>query len=577
MAKTPDRKESKVEGIKRDSQRLRGGIEETLGSASTHFEEADTQALKFHGVYQQDDLDARRDRKKAGLEPAYSFMVRVALPGGRLTTKQYLELDAIADAYGGGSLRITTRQGIQFHGVLKRDLKDTIARINQRLMTTLAACGDVERNVMTCPAPLDDEAHVLLRRFSQEIAEQLRPATRAYHEIWLDEEKVETTQESEPFYGEQYLPRKFKTGIALADDNCIDVFSYDCGLIAIVEGGGVRGFNVVVGGGMGMSHGNASTYAKLAEPLGFIDVEHAVETVRTVAAIFRDHGNRADRKHARLKYLIDEWGMERFAEQFRGRVSFALEPYVETPSPGGPDHLGRHDCGDACFYGVHVPNGRIIDRGDVRIKTALREIVQKFRPEISLTPQQNLLFTQLQSAAVDDVEAILARHNVRLPRSLSGVRRYAMACPAMPTCGLAITESERMMPSLLDQLEAEFALLGLADEPMALRMTGCPNGCARPYTADLSFVGRKPGGKYNIYVGGGLSGDRVVDLFAEDVDSDEIISVLRPLFIRWATERRDGEGLGDFYQRFAQNTTPRTRISGSEAPTRATLSLEVLP
>lgn len=579
MADTPaKKKESKVEAVKRDSRRLRGSVEATLASGATHFEEADTQVLKVHGVYQQDDRDARRGRKAEGLEPAYSFMVRVALPGGRLTAEQYLELDAIAEAYGGGSLRITTRQGIQFHGILMHDLKDTVARINERLMTTFAACGDVERNVMTCPAPLQDKAHVLLRRLSEEIARELRPATRAYHEIWLDEERVASSQESEPFYGEQYLPRKFKTGIATAEDNCIDVYSYDCGLIAIVEGGAVKGFNVVVGGGMGMSHGNASTYAKLAEPLGFIDVAHAVETVRAIAAIFRDHGNRADRKHARLKYLIDEWGMERFAVEFRRRVPFVLEPFAAMPPPSGPDHLGRHDCdGDATFYGVHVANGRIIDRDGVQIKTALREIVERLRPGISLTPQQNLLFTRLQPAAVDVVEEILARHGVRLPRSLSGVRRYAMACPAMPTCGLAITESERMMPTLLDELESEFAALGLSDEPIAVRMTGCPNGCARPYTADLAFVGRKPGGKYNIYVGGGLSGDRVVDLFAEDVDAEGLVGALRPLLSGWAADRREGEGLGDYYQRLAQNAEPRRRVSGSETPTQASLSLKVLP
>ncbi|MCG8406332.1 MAG: NADPH-dependent assimilatory sulfite reductase hemoprotein subunit [Phycisphaerales bacterium] len=577
MPSNNGKKESKVEAAKKKSKLLRGKIAETLASEATHFEHDDTQVLKFHGVYQQDDRDVRRERKQAGQEADYSFMVRVALPGGLLSGDQYLSLDRIADDYANGTLRITTRQGIQFHGVYKKDLKSTIAGINQRLMTTLSACGDVERNVMACPAPLGDAAHVLLQETAREIAVQLRPASRAYHEIWLDEEKVVSTLEKEPFYGDQYLPRKFKTGIALDSDNCIDVYSYDCGLVAVLKDGRIQGYQVLIGGGMGMSHGKADTFARLAEPMGYIGPEHAVETVRTVAAVFRDHGNRADRKHARLKYLLEEWGIDRFREEFRQRVDFELAPPVSLPTPEFHDHLGRNEQGDGkWFYGIFVENGRIADRDGCRLKSALRSIIETHRPGVRLTSSQNLLLTDLDESALVEIEKGLTDHGVAFVGELSAARRYSMACPALPTCGLAITESERVMPSVVDRIEAELERLGLSDVPLTLRMTGCPNGCARPYTADIAFVGRKPGEQYNVYVGGGLAGDRVADLLAEDVPVDELVAAIRPLLERWAGQRRDGEGLSDFYQRLFPRELPRMKITGAEEPTQGRISLEVL-
>lgn len=566
MSSERQKSESKVEAAKRNSRQLRGTIAQTLASDATHFVEDDAQILKPHGVYQQDDREHRHERREQGVGKAYMFMIRCAIPGGSLTAEQYLALDALADPCANGTLRITTRQGFQFHRVLMDNLKAAVAGINRAMLTTLGACGDNGRNVMTCPAPLADEPHVRLREVAGEVARQLRPATRAYHEIWLGGEKLASTEPEEPFYGEQYLPRKFKTAIALDTDNCVDVYNDDCGLIAIVRDGRITGFNVLVGGGLGMTHNKADTVARLAEPLGFVLPTHAVETVRAVAAIFRDHGNRADRRHARLKYLLAEWGIERFREEFRRRVAFELAPSAPLPPPVFHDHLGaaRQDDG-RWFYGVFVENGRIADRPDERMRTALRTVIDRHRPRVVLTPHQNMLLGDLTETALADVRSTLKAHGVRLTEELSAVRRYAMACPALPTCGLALAESERAMPGVLDRFEAELASLGLRDVPITFRMTGCPNGCARPYTADIAFVGRRPGA-YHIYVGGGLPGDRVVDLFAADVPVDKLVETLRPLLTAWARDRRDGEGFGDYYQRRLGRSTRRTLITGNETP-----------
>jgi sulfite reductase beta subunit-like hemoprotein len=570
-----DIKESKVEKLKKASRHLRGTIAEELAQPTTHFADETTQLLKFHGTYQQDDRDERRELRAKGEEEAYSFMIRCAIPGGVLSAEQYLALDDLADRYAGGAMRITTRQGIQYHGVLKRDLKATIAEINAQLVTTLSACGDVQRNVMTCPAPLADRPHAMLRAIARRIAEELRPESRAYHEIWLDGKKELTTEDKEPFYGDAYLPRKFKSGISLAHDNCVDIYSYDAGLIAILDHDRLIGFNVVVGGGMGMTHNKADTFARLADPLGFVDPDHGVETIKTVAAIFRDFGNRGDRRHARLKYLMEEWGVEKFREEFRRRVSFPLHAWRDTPRPGFQDHLGHHDQPDGkCFYGVFVENGRIRDEDTRRVKTGLRDIVQRHRPGVVLTAQQSLLLTDLDPAAAGDVEGRLSDHGIRLMPQLSAARRFSMACPALPTCGLAMAESERLMPSVVDRFEELLDSLGLRDDPMTLRMTGCPNGCARPYTADIAFVGRRPD-VYHVYVGGGLSGDRVADLFAADVPVADLTAALRPLLTAWSKQRKGDEGLSDFYQRLMHPGSPRRLITGAESPTRDLVQLEM--
>jgi sulfite reductase beta subunit-like hemoprotein len=559
--------ESKVEVAKRHGRHLRGTIAETLASDRTHFSGDDASLLKFHGSYQQDDRDQRRLLEAAGLEKAYSFMVRVAIPAGQITAEQYLALEQIADRQGNATLRVTTRQGFQFHGVLKGDLKPAIAGINHALLTTIAACGDVQRNVMGCSAPLGDADHAAVRAVAEALARELRPETKAYYEIWLDGQKQVSTEQEEPFYRDVYLPRKFKAAVGLSTDNCVDIWAQDVGLLAIVRDGRITGYNLLVGGGLGMTHNKGDTTARLAEVLGFVPTEHAVEAVRIVAAIFRDHGNRSDRRHARLKYLLAEWGTPRFREEFQRRASFPLVAPVALPSLPFHDHLGRHRQRDGqWFYGVFIQSGRIVDTGEQRIKSALHEIVTRLRPGVRLTAQQNLLLTDLDADAVETVERILEAHGVTLPTRLSAARRFSMACPALPTCGLAVAESERALPDILDRFEAELAELGLRDAPLTIRMTGCPNGCARPYTADLAFVGRSLG-LYHVYVGGGLAGDRLVDLYRADVHLDDLLESVRPLLQRWAAERHEGEGLGDFYQRLMGLRARRTMVTGRELPT----------
>lgn len=567
--------ESKVEGIKKSSRHLRGTIADTIAAGLTHFTEDDTTLLKFHGVYQQDDRDIRQERRKAGLEEAYSFMVRCAIPAGVLTSQQLVSLLDIGEKYANGTIRVTTRQGIQYHGVLMGNLKKNIAGINKALLTTLSACGDVERNVMACSAPLHDPAHVLVRKLAREIATQLRPATHAYHEIWLDDEKHLSTEQEEPFYGDHYLPRKFKTAISMSDDNCVDVYNNDAGLIAVIEGDKVAGFNVLVGGGMGMTHGKADTVARLAEPVGYVATDHGVEAIRTIAAIFRDFGNRADRRHARIKYLINERGIEWFRDEFRRRALFDLHDSRPLPRPHFHDHLGRHSQDDGqWFYGLYIENGRVADREDAQLKSALRTIATHLNPGVTLTAQQNILLTGLTQSGVTDLEQMLLDHGVTPTEKLSGVRRFSMACPALPTCGLAMAESERLMPSVVDMFEHELTLLGLRDAPFTMRMTGCPNGCARPYTADISFVGRRPD-VYHVYVGGGMEGDRAVDLFAADVSVADLVPLLRPLLQKYAIDRRNGENLSDFYHRLMGHTETRRSITGRENPTKDLVQLAI--
>ncbi len=565
--------ESKVEVAKRQGRRLRGTIAETLASGATHFGADDQTLLKFHGTYQQDNRDQRKARG-GDEEKSYSFMVRVALPGGTLTAAQYLAFDDLAERHANGTLRVTTRQGFQFHGVLKDGLKSSIAGINAALATTLAACGDVRRNVMACPVDLTDPAHAAVHRAAGRIAEELSPRTGAYHEIWLDgERQVTTEREEEPFYGSQYLPRKFKTGVALSSDNCIDIYSQDAGLLAVLEEGRIRGFNVLVGGGLGMTHGKGDTIARLAETLGFVAEAHGAAAIRVVAAIFRDHGNRKDRRHARLKYLLNEWGLERFREEFVRRADFPLLPPVELPVPEFHDHLGPERTRDGSWsYGIFIQSGRIADTAQHPLRSTLRKLIDQHRPGLALTGQQNLLLTGLTEAETRLIDHELRAAGITPATALNPARRYSMACPALPTCGLAVAESERLLPEVLDGIEAELTSLGLEDRPITIRMTGCPNGCARPYTADLAFVGRSLG-LYQVYVGGSLAGDRVADLYLSQVRTAHLLESLRPLFHRWAAESLPGEALGDFYQRLVPRDAPRRAVTGREAPTAELVQL----
>lgn len=572
-------KQSKAELAKRASNYLRGTITQTLASDAPCFGHDDELILKFHGIYQQEDRDAREASKAIGGDKEHIFMVRARIPGGVLTADQYLALDTLADRVTSNrSLRITTRQGLQFHGVLKDNLRPTLAEINRVMLSTLAACGDVCRNVMACPAPLLGKRYQALRELAACIAQEVAPKTRAYHEIWLDGRRVADTEPVEPLYGQAYLPRKFKVGIALPEDNSIDVCSQCLGLLAVVERDEIQGFDVLVGGGFGLTHRKVETFARLATPLGYVEARHAVELVKIVAEMFRDHGDRADRRHARLKYVVHEWGIDKFREEFRRRASFELKPWVELGPLGFNDYLGPHPQGEGqSFYGLFIENGRLIDTAVSRTKTAIRKIIQTLKPGVILTPNQNILFTDLAEGDLTKIGAVLAAYNVpRLPQ-ISAARRYSMACPALPTCGLALAESERELPGVIDELENELVRLGLQDEPITVRMTGCPNGCARPYTADISFVGRKPD-IYDINVGGRLAGDRLVDLYAENVPRAELVMSLRPLLEAWARQRRPQEGLGDFYQRVYGTGQPKTILSGAkDNPARPRVENQAAP
>jgi sulfite reductase (ferredoxin) len=546
---------SPVEGIKDGSRQLRGTIALDLIRDIDHFGESDKQLLKFHGTYQQEDRDARKSRRKDGVGKHYMFMVRCKIPGGRVIAAQYLALDDLASRCGNGTLRITSRQGIQFHGVLKSHLQETIAGINACLLTTLGACGDVERNVMACPAPhRHDAAHDELQETARTLAAHLAPRTRAYHEIWLNGRPVTETDTSphdiEPLYGKVYLPRKFKTGLALPEDNCIDVYAQDLGLLAIVEDGHIAGFNVLVGGGMGMTHGNASTFPHMARPICYVPAGSVVVAAEAVLRLFRDHGNRADRKRARIKYLVHDWGVERFREVLAGYLGGAsLTPPKPIDVSGFDTHLGWHEQGDGkWYYGLSVENGRIKDEGDERLRTGLRAVVVRFQPGIRLTPLQDILLCDVEAGDRVELEKTLREHGVRLSDAVSQLRRHSMACPAIPTCGLAISESERALPGIIDELETELKRLGLGNEKLGVRMTGCPNGCVRPYQSDIGLVGRS-GDKYTLFVGGHILGHRLNFQMKDLVSRAEIVPTLVPILERFRAERQGGESFGDYCHR----------------------------
>lgn len=558
--------QSGTELVKLASRHLRGALREALADDSSFFNEDNRAILKFHGIYQQDDRD-KRVKRGDPTEKAWQMMIRLSAPGGILTADQYLALDSLASQYGNDTLRITTRQSIQFHGVLKRNLKALVAAINAVRLSTIAACGDVSRNVMATPVPIDDEIHREVQRIALEIALDLRPRTNAYCEIWLDGECVADSRDEEPLYRDSYLPRKFKVGVGIDTDNSVDLYTYDCGLVAITRNGAIVGYNLLAGGGFGLTHNKASTFARIADTLAFVEPKHAAAAVRAVCEIFRDHGNRSDRRHARLKYLLEEWGVERFLAELQRRVEFPLQAPAEVGTPQQLDYLGVHPQGNGRFFaGVFVQSGRIIDGDTMRIRSAFREIVTRLRPGVRLTPMQSIIFTDLDETGVAELQDILMTHGVPAAESLSNAVRYSLACPGMPTCGLALADSERALPDVLSSLEAELERLGASDVPLTVRMTGCPNGCARPFNADIGLVGRRPG-VYHVYLGGSLRGDRMADLFAADVKADQITSTLAPFLERFALERQHGEGIGDFYQRTVGNQTTRRLITGSETPT----------
>lgn len=551
---TPDPTPAKAlvanEGIKAESHHLRGQLAAEMADVSTGaISEPSGQLTKFHGLYLQDDRDLRNALKKAGQEKAFAFMLRVRLPGGRATPQQWRVLDQLADDMASPSLKLTTRQTFQFHGVLKGHVKPLIQGMHQVLLDSIAACGDVNRNVMAPPnpehSPLLGEVYEHARAWS----EHALPKTRAYHEIWLDEEMVAGGEEKEPMYGDTYLPRKFKAGFALPPVNDVDIFSQDIGFIAIEEDGRLAGYNVTLGGGQGMAHGNVQTFARLADVIGFI-APHQVNAIgEAVLTTQRDFGDRTNRRHARLKYTIEDRGVAWFKGEVERRSGIALGPARPFAFTTIEDPLGWHACADGTwFYGLHLLSGRIRDRAGWPMKTALREVAGMHTGDFRLTPSQNLTISGVTPAQKPAIDAILAKHGLDQENKRSGLRRNALSCVALPTCGLAVAESERVLPQILEKFETVFEEAGLREDAISLRITGCPNGCARPYLAEIGFVGRAAN-KYALFLGAAYNGTRLNRLVAPSITIDDAVTMLTPIIKRYATDRLAGEGFGDFCER----------------------------
>jgi sulfite reductase (NADPH) hemoprotein beta-component len=551
---TPAKEPSKNEGIKEASHYLRGTILEGLANTSTGaVAEDDTQLLKFHGTYQQDNRDLRNERRKQKLEKAFIFMVRVRVPGGVVTPDQWLEIDRLSDQYANGTIKLSTRQAFQLHGILKGNLKSTIKEINEALLDTLAACGDVNRNVMCNPNPNLSAIHAQVLDYARQISAHLSPRTPAYHEIWLDKERVaggdtgagdeDTADPVEPLYGKHYLPRKFKIGIAVPPSNDVDVYSQDLSFIAIVEDNRLVGFNVGVGGGMGMSHGNKATYPRLADLLGFCTPEQAVDVAEKVLLVQRDYGDRSDRKHARLKYTIQDHGLPWFRNQVEKRLGYKL-PYARSFyfTDNGDRYGWTNGTDGKQHLTLFIEGGRV--RG--KQKEGLREIAKIHQGDFRLTANQNLIIGSVPATERPRIESLLQQYGLdQTWQNVTGLRLGGMACVALPTCGLALAESERNLPNLIDELEKVVRAAGLAEQSIHIRSSGCPNGCARPYLGEIGLVGKAPG-KYNLYLGAAHNGTRLNKLYKESITNEQIVAELTPIIQRYAVERKAEEPFGDF-------------------------------
>lgn len=540
-----------MERIKTDSDYLRGSIVEGLADRVTGaIAEEDTKLLKFHGSYMQDDRDIRDERRKQKLEPAYSFMIRVRAPGGASTAAQWIAMDDIANTYANNTIKLTTRQAFQFHGVLKHNLKQTMKDINQSLLDTLAACGDVNRNVMCNPNPYQSDVHSEVNQIASDISRHLSPKTQAYHEIWLDGEKVLDTsdEEPEPIYGKTYLPRKFKIGIAVPPSNDIDVYSQDIGLIAILENDELIGFNITVGGGMGMKHGDTATYPQVGRLIGYFPKEEVVDVCEKILTVQRDYGNREVRTNARFKYTVDRLGVDWIKNEINNRLGWKLEEARPYHFDDNGDRYGWTEGSGQWHYTLFVQNGRVKDTEEYKLKTALRNIAEIHTGDFRLTPNQNLVIANVSADKKPEIEKIIAEYGITDGENYTGLRQNSMACVAFPTCGLAMAESERYLPSLISKIENLLDEAGLNEEEITIRMTGCPNGCARPALAEIAFIGKGPG-KYNMYLGGGFTGDRLNKIYKENIGEAEILESLKPILIQYAKERNEGEHFGDFVVR----------------------------
>jgi sulfite reductase (ferredoxin) len=562
-----DTKRSKVEDIKENSHFLREPLASELLADTNHFSEHAIQILKFHGSYQQDN----RDHRAKGQEKEYQMMLRTRNPGGFIAPELYLTLDRLSDQYGNHTLRATTRQGFQLHGILKHNLKATISAIVHSLGSTLGACGDLNRNVMAPPAPFKNRPeYQLARDYANHIADLLRPQTEAYYEIWLDGEKFLSAEEhpdvvaarqrngngtvihnnEEPIYGTHYMPRKFKCAVTVPGDNSIDAYTQDVTLVVITDRAGqLKGFNVLAGGGLGRTHNKEETFARAADEIGYVDQADVFDLMKAIVATQRDYGDRANRRHARMKYLIHDWGVDRFRQQVETYLGKPLKPFKKLPKWTFYDYLGWHEQGDGqWFVGIPIENGRVLDRPDLRLKTALRQIVERFNLPMLVTPNQSVLFYDIPVEIKDDLQAILTDCGIQRETDLDPLVRYAMACPALPLCGLAITESERVMPTVLQRLRTLLTRLGLQDEHFVVRMTGCPNGCARPYMAELGLVGSAPEA-YQVWLGGSPDQTRLARPYLERMADATMETTLEPLFVFFRDGRKGPESFGDFCDR----------------------------
>lgn len=545
--KIDKKKLSQDEQIKDKSDFLRGTIKESLKDRLTGaLDPEDVKLIKYHGSYQQYDRDLESERKKKKLEPLYQFMVRVRAAGGVTTPEQWLALDELSENYGNGTMKLTTRQSFQFHGILKNGLKPTIQKVNDVLLSTLATCGDVNRNVMCNPNPYQSEVHQEVYDFAVEISNYFLPKTTAYHEIWLNKEKVEGTPDREPLYQHTYLPRKFKIGLAIPPNNDIDVFANDLGLIAIEENNKFKGCNISVGGGLGSTFGNDATYARLGDVIGFASKEKVIEVAETIIEIQRDYGNRVDRKLARMKYTIDKRGLEWFVDELQTRLGWKLDsPKPYSFANNGDKYGWLKGINNKWFYTLFVEHGRVKNEEGYALKQALREIATIHRGDFRLTGNQNLIIGNVAENDKKDIEAILEENGVKNHPKLTGLRKSSMACVALNTCGLAFAESERYLPSLVDKLDVIMRDNGLEEDEINIRMTGCPNNCARSSLGEIGFVGRAIG-RYNLYLGASHNGDRLNSLYKEMLSEEDILEELGPIIASYANNREKAESFGDF-------------------------------
>jgi sulfite reductase (NADPH) hemoprotein beta-component len=550
LLKAPDGPPSDVERIKRESNYLRGTLKESmLEPLSSGISDDDNRLMKHHGSYLQDDRDLRIERQKQKLEPAYQFMLRVRLPGGVATPDQWLVMDDLSQKYGNDTLKITTRMTFQMHGILKWNMKKTIQGIHASLMDTIAACGDVNRNVMCNPNPYQSNIHLEVYEWAKKLSNDLLPRTRAYHEIWLDEEKVAGTpevEEVEPMYGPLYLPRKFKIGIAVPPSNDIDVFSQDLGLIAIVEDEKLIGFNVAIGGGMGMAHGDKTTYPQLAKVIGFCKPEQIYDVAEKIITIQRDYGNRSSRKNARFKYTVDRLGLETVKTELENRLGWSLDEAKPFHFDHNGDRYGWVEGVKGNWnFTLFIEGGRVTDYADYKLMTGLREIAKIHTGDFRLTANQNLIIANVTSEKKEQISELIEQYGLTDGSHYTALRRSSIACVALPTCGLAMAEAERYLPTLIDKIDAIVDENGLRNEEITIRMTGCPNGCARHALGEIGFIGKAPG-KYNMYLGAAFDGSRLSKMYRENIGEEEILKELNILLPRYAKEKEEGEHFGDF-------------------------------